>query len=326
MGVPDRDPAVLFEAARAGDRAALGQLLTVVERAGSGARVAASLVAASGLVGRAHVVGITGAPGAGKSTLTDGLVRHLRARGIAVAVVAVDPTSPYTGGAVLGDRVRMHGHAGDDGVVVRSMASRGDRGGLADAVPEVLRVLDTAGFPVVILETVGVGQVELAVAGAADTTVVVVNPGWGDGMQASKAGILEIADVLCVNKADRPGAEAAVSDLRRALDLGAGRPDQPGWETPVVSTIASQRGESAGIARLAAAIDAHRAFVTERGLLTPRRAVRARDELTRLVARRLEAAARSRLGEAGLAALVDDVVAGRLDPRVAADRMVPAAS
>ncbi|HXY91448.1 MAG TPA: methylmalonyl Co-A mutase-associated GTPase MeaB, partial [Acidimicrobiia bacterium] len=194
--------ASLADAASSGDRAALAKLLTVVETGGEPAREAlAALAVRAG--DHAAIVGVTGAPGAGKSTLTDRLVAQLRAGGERVAVLAVDPTSPFSGGAILGDRVRMQDHDTDEGVFVRSMASRGELGGLSRAAPHAVRVLDAAGFAWVIVETVGVGQVEVAIAGTADTTVVVVTPGWGDAIQASKAGLLEIGDVFVVNKADR---------------------------------------------------------------------------------------------------------------------------
>ena len=199
------DPATLLEAARAGDRVALARLLTQVESGGPVGRAAASLAYRSGK--EARTVGITGPPGAGKSTLVDRLIASARAGGVAqLGVLAVDPSSPFTGGAILGDRVRMQDHALDAGVFIRSMASRGHLGGLAVAVPEAIRVLAAAGFPLVLIETVGVGQVEVEVAGATDTTIVVLNPKWGDAVQANKAGLLETADIFVINKADRPGA------------------------------------------------------------------------------------------------------------------------
>ena len=203
------DPASLFDAARAGDRVALPRLLSLVERGGAGARAVAEIAYRSTGRGQAYTVGITGAPGAGKSTLTDQLIARARHRGIdgsdRVAVLAIDPSSPFSGGAILGDRVRMQNHALDEKVFIRSMATRGHLGGLAVAVPDAVRVLSAVGVPVVLLETVGVGQQEVAVAAATDTTVVVVNPGWGDAIQANKAGLLEIADLFVINKADRPG-------------------------------------------------------------------------------------------------------------------------
>ncbi len=198
-----RDPADLLDAARNGDRGALARLLSLVEQGGEGARDVGRL--AYPLGGQAYTVGLTGAPGAGKSTLTSQLIALLRAADTEVAVLAIDPSSPFTGGAILGDRVRMQDHATDPGVFIRSMATRGHLGGLALAAPEAIRLLDAVGKPWVLVETVGVGQVEVEIAGEADTTVVVVNPGWGDAVQANKAGLLEIADVFVINKADRPG-------------------------------------------------------------------------------------------------------------------------
>ncbi|HEY2428570.1 MAG TPA: methylmalonyl Co-A mutase-associated GTPase MeaB, partial [Acidimicrobiales bacterium] len=198
------DAEQLVAAAIEGDRGSLARLISLVERGGPQARAVGRLTYPKG--GRAYSVGITGAPGSGKSTLTDRLIAEARGQGGQVGVLAVDPSSPFSGGAILGDRVRMQDHAVDPGVFIRSMATRGHMGGLALAVPEAIRVLDAAGLPMVLVETVGVGQVELDVAGATDTTVVVVNPGWGDAVQANKAGLLEIADVLVINKADRPGA------------------------------------------------------------------------------------------------------------------------
>ncbi|MFP5377129.1 MAG: methylmalonyl Co-A mutase-associated GTPase MeaB, partial [Acidimicrobiia bacterium] len=209
------DPAALLADAVGGSRRALARLITLVEHGGDEARAVGRLTYRRG--GAAYTIGVTGAPGAGKSTLTDRLVAHARSLGRQVAVLAVDPSSPFSGGAILGDRVRMQGHAGDPGVFIRSMATRGHLGGLALATPEAVRVLDACGFPLVLVETVGVGQVEVEVAGRADTTVVVVNPGWGDAVQANKAGLLEVADVLVVNKADRPGAAQVDRDLRAML-------------------------------------------------------------------------------------------------------------
>ncbi|MBA2281329.1 MAG: methylmalonyl Co-A mutase-associated GTPase MeaB, partial [Acidimicrobiia bacterium] len=249
--MPSAEIAALLDAARTGERAALARLLSVVERGSDGGREVGLL--AHPLTGRAHIVGVTGAPGAGKSTLTARLVGEVRAAGDPVAVLAIDPTSPYSGGAILGDRVRMDEHTLDDGVFIRSMATRGHLGGLALAARQALRLLDAAGYPWVLVETVGVGQVELDVAGAADTTIVVVNPGWGDGVQAAKAGLLEIADVFVVNKADRAGVDDAERDLRHMLELSARRRD--GWDPPIVRTVATT---GAGASELLAAITAHR--------------------------------------------------------------------
>ena len=260
---------------------------------------------------------MTGAPGGGKSTIGDRLIERARASGTEIAVLAVDPSSPFTGGAILGDRVRMQGHATDPGVFIRSMASRGHLGGLALAVPEAVRVLDAAGFPWVLLETVGVGQVEVEVAGAADTTVVVVNPGWGDAVQANKAGLLEVADVLVINKADRPGVEETERDLVAMLDMS----DLGGWRPPIVRTIAST-GE--GTADLWDAIAAHRAYLEGNGLLTERRSRRMAEEVERIVARRLEHRARQLCSGAAYERLHRDVLERRLDPYTAAAEIVAA--
>src|SRR4051795_12158535 len=230
-----RDPAVLVEAAAEGDRGALARLISLIERGGDAAREAGRLAFPRG--GRAYTVGLTGSPGAGKSTVTDRLIGLLRTSGGEVGVLAIDPTSPFTGGAILGDRVRMQDHALDAGVFIRSMATRGHLGGLALATPQAIRVLDAVGFPWVLVETVGVGQVEVEIAGAADTTVVVVNPGWGDAVQASKAGLLEVADVFVVNKADRAGVDETRLDLEHMLDLVAEGADT--WRPSIVTAVAS---------------------------------------------------------------------------------------
>jgi LAO/AO transport system kinase len=299
-------------AARSGDRAALARLLSMVERGGDGARAVGAVTHPLG--GAAYTVGITGAPGAGKSTLTAALLRVARSAGERVAVLAIDPSSPFTGGAILGDRIRMQDHATDDGVVIRSMATRGHLGGLALATPGAVRVLDAAGWPWVVVETVGVGQVEVDVAGAADTTVVVLNPGWGDAVQASKAGLLEIADVFVVNKSDRPGAEEARADLERVLDLSA-----PVRRPEVVMTVAET---GAGVDELWEAIGRHRADLERTDVLGRRRAERIRDELARLVAERvLERARHAATGdrfEERVAAVQDR----RVDPWTAADELL----
>lgn len=309
------DPAALVAAARGGNRAALSKLLSLAEsRAPEGVAAAVHPYA-----GAAHVVGVTGAPGAGKSTLVDASITHLRQGGDEVAVLAIDPSSPFSGGAILGDRVRMQDHATDPGVFIRSMASRGALGGLAAATPNAIRVFDAAGMPWVLLETVGVGQVEIEVVATADTVVVVVNPGWGDAVQAAKAGLLEIADVFCVNKADRPGADDAARDLEAMLDLAPPGP----WRPQVVRTVAST---GAGVAELWDAIAAHKDHLTASGLLEARRRSHARDELRSLVVAALEARVRARLDGPGFDSVVDDVVAGRIDPHAAARDLARLAS
>lgn len=252
----------------------------------------------------AHVIGVTGAPGVGKSTMTSALIRAFRMRGSKIAVIAVDPSSPFSGGALLGDRIRMQEHSGDAGVYIRSMASRGHLGGLNAAIGPVLRVLEVAGFDVVILETVGVGQSEVEVAAAADTTVVLIAPGMGDGIQAAKAGILEIGDVFVVNKADREGAATTARELRHMIALGERLPQE--WEPPVEMTVAST-GE--GVDSVVTATDRHRTWLVETGNLTRRRELRAREEILDTAS----ALTRARLLEdrAAVEALAAEVAAGR---------------
>jgi LAO/AO transport system kinase len=307
------DPETLLERARDGDRGSLARLLSLVERGGPDARAVGRRTHPLG--GTAYTMGITGAPGAGKSTLTNALVRHIRGAEQRVAVLAIDPSSPFTGGAILGDRVRMQDHTGDPGVYIRSMATRGHLGGLSLATPEAIRALDATGWPWIVVETVGVGQVEVEVAGAADTRVVVVNPGWGDAVQANKAGLLEIADIFVINKADRPGADEARRDLDRMLDLTG----TSGWRPPIVSTIAAT-GD--GVADLWAAIGEHRAHLTSSGDLEVRRAARVADELTEIVAALLRERAKATAGE-HLDRLAAQVAARTIDPWTAAEELLP---
>jgi LAO/AO transport system kinase len=310
-----RDPAELFEAALGGDRAAVARLLSLVERGGPDGRAVTRL--AHPRSGQAYTVGLTGAPGAGKSTLTSATIRHLRSLDLEVAVLAIDPSSPFTGGAILGDRVRMQDHATDPGVFIRSMATRGHLGGLSLATPEAVRVLDAIGRRWILVETVGVGQVEVEIAGKADTTVVVVNPGWGDSVQANKAGLMEIADVFVINKADRPGADTTRRDLESMLDLTG--PGDDRWRPPVVSAV-STTGDGADA--VWEAVVAHRRHLEQTGGLAERREQRLRDELALIVEQRLRAEAMQRLEAAGRRALEDEVVAGRLDPWSAADQVL----
>jgi LAO/AO transport system kinase len=268
--------------------------------------------------GTAHVIGLTGSPGVGKSTTTSALVRAYRARDVRVGVLAVDPSSPFSGGALLGDRVRMQDHAMDAGVYIRSMASRGHLGGLSWSTPQALRVLDAAGCDVVLVETVGVGQAEVEVASLADSTVVLLAPGMGDAIQAAKAGILEIADVFVVNKADREGADATARDLRHMLSLGeARRPED--WQPPIVKTVAV-RGE--GIEDLMGALDKHREWLLSSGRLDAKRRVRAAEEIEAIAVTAL----RARFGDLRSGALLDElvgrVVAGETDPYSAADELI----
>jgi len=258
---------------------------------------------------------MTGAPGSGKSTLTDKLIGLVRGSGAEVGVLAIDPSSPLPGGAILGDRIRMQDEATDEVVVIRSMRTRGHLGGLSVATPQAVRILDAAGKPWIIIETVGVGQVEVEVAGAADTTVVVVNPRWGDGVQANKAGLLEIADVLIVNKADRDGAADTVRDLEMMLELAGDRD----WRPPIVQTVAT---DSRGVEDLWRAVLDHRAYLEADGRLERRRDERLREELRAIVHERLRAGAEERCHGERFDRLVAQVAARELDPYAAADELL----
>lgn len=271
----DPDLAALLEAARGGALRPLARLVSLVEDGGPGAR--AILASVGGSTRRAHVIGLTGAPGVGKSTTTTCLVRALRADGLTVAVLAVDPSSPFTGGAILGDRIRMVQHTADEHVYIRSMASRGHLGGISAATPQVTRLLDALGFDVIIIETVGVGQSEVEIAATADTTLVVLAPGMGDGVQAVKAGILEIGDIYVVNKADRDGADATVRDLRQALSLVS--TDASEW-TPPIHRLIALRDE--GIEAILQDIRRHRQWLEDSGEGERRRVHRAREEVLAL--------------------------------------------
>ncbi len=304
----------LVTRALAGERGALARVLSFVDGGGAPARAVAAAVHTRG--DGAWIVGITGAPGAGKSTLTDRLVAHLRADGTRVAVLAVDPTSPFSGGAILGDRVRMQGHATDDGVFIRSLATRGHLGGLSAAVPAAARVLAAAGYPWVLIETVGVGQVEVEIAGHADTTVVVLNPGWGDAVQAAKAGLLEIADVFVVNKADRPGTRDTVREIEGMLELS---PARSGWRPAIVETVAT---DGSGVEDLWSVIASHRAHLEGTGAADERRRVRAADELRAVVFETLAADVARRCSGPEFAALAGRVAARDLDPYAAAAELL----
>ena len=269
------------------------------------------------LTGHAHVVGLTGSPGVGKSTVTAALVRVYREKGQRVAVLAVDPSSPFSGGALLGDRVRMQDHATDERVFIRSMASRGHLGGLSWATPQAVRILAAAGFDIVLIETVGVGQAEIEIASLADSALVVVAPGLGDSIQAAKAGILEIADVFVVNKSDRPGAQEVTRDLRMMLAMARYGGDD--WKPPIIGTTAVT-GE--GIAELAAAIDKHRDWLGGNGQLAERRLGRTREEITVIAIGELRQRMGGLPGESRLEELAERVVAGDLDPYSAADELI----
>ena len=310
-----RDPAALVDAAVNGhDRSAVARLISLVERGGDPAREVGRLTYPKG--GNAYTIGITGAPGAGKSTLTNRLITHVRNDGHRVGVLAIDPSSPFTGGAILGDRVRMQDHATDEGVFIRSMATRGHLGGLSLATPEAIRVLDAAGLPYVLVETVGVGQVEVEIAGAADTTVVVVNPGWGDAVQANKAGLLEVADLFVINKADRPGVQESERDLNNMLDMNMHMTD---WRPPVVKTVAA-KGD--GVGELWAAIAEHRAYLESSGELAARRERRLTDELREIVLHRLEQRAREKTTGTTFDDLKAALLNREIDPYTAAEALL----
>jgi LAO/AO transport system kinase len=315
--VRDADPARLVEQAQQGDGRAVARLISLVESASPQLREVMKLLAPH--TGSALSIGLTGSPGVGKSTTTAALVAAYRRRGLRVGVLAVDPSSPFSGGALLGDRVRMQDVALDPGVYIRSMATRGHLGGLARATPQAIRVLAAAGCEIVLVETVGVGQSEVEVAAMADTTVVLLAPGMGDGIQAAKAGILEIGDIFAVNKADRDGADATVREIQHMLGLGERR-EAGDWRPSVVKTVAL-RGD--GIDDLVDALDRHEAWLASSGELRARRVQRAAREVEVLAVETL----RARITDpAWGASSVDDlagaVVDGRLDPYTAADRLV----
>jgi LAO/AO transport system kinase len=311
------DPEQLVSAARGGDPRALARLVSLVENGSPRLREVMRLIAP--FTGGARVIGLTGAPGVGKSTITGALVRAYRGKGLRVGVLAVDPTSPFTGGALLGDRVRMQDHATDSGVFIRSMASRGHLGGLSWAAPHALRILDAAGFDVIMIETVGVGQAEVAIASLADSTLVIVAPGMGDSIQAAKAGILEIADIFVVNKSDRPGAQEAIRDLRTMLAMsGYGAGD---WKPPIVATTAAT-GE--GIDELVGRLEAHAAWLGESGERDRRRLARAREEVAAIAVAALRERVGALPGESQLEELAGHVASGQLDPYTAADKLIGA--
>jgi LAO/AO transport system kinase len=313
------DVPALVEGARAGDARSVARLISLVEDASPALREVAAALAPH--TGGAQVLGLTGSPGVGKSTTTTALVRALRQAGKRVGVLAVDPSSPFSGGALLGDRVRMQDHAGDGGVFIRSMASRGHLGGLSWATPQALRVLDAAGCDVVLIETVGVGQSELEIASLADTTLVLVAPGMGDGIQAAKAGILEVADVFVVNKADRDGADQTVRDLRYMQSLGGRHDLAGGWRPPICRTVAARDTDN-GIDVVLQRVEEHRLWLESSGEGPRRRAERAAREIEAIAL----AALRGRIGDlhgsAALGALAAQVVAGETDPYRAADALV----
>ncbi len=291
--------------AKQANRVALAKLLSIVERGGQPARELARLVWSLG--GSTYVVGITGAPGAGKSSLTDRLISQVRNRLLEVAVVAIDPSSPFSGGAILGDRVRMQEHATDNGVFIRSMATRGHLGGLALAVPDAIRVLAAVQFPYVFIETVGVGQVEVEIVGAADTTAVVINPGWGDAIQANKAGLLEIADLFIINKADREGSRETRRDIELMLEMSSFE----GWIPPIVETVAT---EGKGIDEVFQAIESHHEYLGRSGEGEKRRQARILEELNHVVQAEITRKVSDLISEPSFAARKAELIGGEIDP------------
>ena len=309
------DVAAYVERARAGEARAVGRLISLVENASPALRdVMASLMPH---VGHAWVIGLTGSPGVGKSTSTSVLVTAFRQAGKRVGVLAVDPSSPFSGGALLGDRVRMQDHALDREVYIRSMASRGHLGGLAWSTPQAIRVLDAAGCDVILIETVGVGQSEVEIAGLADTTLVLLAPGMGDGIQAAKAGILEIGDVYVINKADRDGADTLRRELRSMLALAERA--EGDWRPPILKTVASTND---GLDAVATEIDRHHDWLESSGELAVRRTRRARDEIEAIALTALRARWGDVHGRSELDDLAQQVAAGESDPYAAAETLL----
>jgi LAO/AO transport system kinase len=306
---------LLVEKARAGDARSVARLISLVENGHPALPEVAAALAP--YAGTSQVVGLTGSPGVGKSTTTNELVRALRATGKRVGVLAVDPSSPFTGGAILGDRIRMQDHTTDPGVYIRSMSSRGQLGGLAAATPQAVRVLEGAGCEVILVETVGVGQAEVEIASLADTTLVLLAPGMGDAIQAVKAGVLEVADVFVINKADRPGADATYRDIQGMLGLGERAPGD--WRPQVVRATAV-KGE--GIDDIVAAIEKHREWLESTGALQASRERRAAVEVEAIALGTL----RARIGDlrqgTALTTLAAAVAKGELDPYAAADELI----
>jgi len=325
----------LVQRTLSGERLAIARVISIVEAGGDEARQA--LAALYPHTGRAHMVGVTGSPGAGKSTLVNEMAKVYRRQGVNVGIIAVDPTSPFSGGAILGDRIRMRDVATDAGIFIRSMATRGSLGGLARATTDVVHVLDAAGYAVILVETVGAGQNEVDIARMAHTTVVAEMPSAGDDIQAIKAGILEIADILVVNKADLPGADNAVAALRAMLDLNGehsewhhGRLERiegvssnavgtVSWRIPVLKTVATR---GTGVEELVSDVQAHRAYLRASGLLQRRERERAEDGLRRILRYALLERLLERIAEQGLQRTVERVVAREVDPYSAAESLI----
>ena len=304
----------LIERMRRGDKRATARLITLVENDEEKAREIISKIFP--YTGRAKIVGITGPPGAGKSTLLDKLIKVAREEDKVVGVIAIDPTSPFTGGALLGDRIRMQRHSTDPGVFIRSMATRGSLGGLAKATNDAIKVLDAYGCDVIFVETVGVGQIEVDIVKTADTVVLVTVPGLGDDIQAIKAGLMEIADVFVINKADKEGADATYFELNLMLDLEKERWERRGWRPPIVETVATTMR---GIRELWEAVKEHQKFLEESGEIERKRRFRAEEEIKAIVSGKIARAIESRLGEEEVSSLIRGVVNREIDPYSAAD-------
>tara|TARA_Y100000996_G_scaffold248656_1_gene195530 strand:- start:676 stop:1554 length:879 start_codon:yes stop_codon:yes gene_type:complete len=287
--------------------------MSLVERGGDEARVLGAHTYAQ--AGAAYTVGMTGAPGSGKSSLAAELASVVRSEQQRLAILAVDPSSPYTGGAILGDRVRMQDHVTDDGIYIRSMATRGHLGGLSLATPQAIRVLDALSWPWILVETVGVGQVEVEIAGAADTTIVVVNPGWGDSVQANKAGLMEVADIFVINKSDRKGADDTRRDIQQMLELSS----LGDWEPPIVMTVAT---DQIGADELWRTVAEHRSYLEESGELQARRSLRVQAELTEIVSQSLEQRVITTMESSETAELKEKLARGEIDPYAAAARLI----
>jgi LAO/AO transport system kinase len=334
--VPAPDPSALARDTLAGDRRALARLMTVVENRSEAARPA--LAALFPHTGRAHIIGVTGAPGAGKSSLINELAKAYRRRGLRVGILAVDPTSPFSGGAILGDRVRMQELAGDAGVFIRSMASRGSVGGIAETTGDLVKLLDAAGFERVFVETVGAGQAEVDIARTAHTTVVLEVPGMGDDIQVIKAGIVEIADIFVVNKADREGADAVAGLLESMLDLNTGEarrvlqescladmvcpPDSygpDGWRPPVCQTVTST---AQGVGAVVEALEMHWEYLDRSGRRVARERLRAATEVEGILRQELVRRVVARAALADMSALVDRVARRQMDPYSAAEALL----
>jgi LAO/AO transport system kinase len=304
----------LVHSAMAGDKKAVARLITLVENDEKKAREIVRLVHPH--TGKAYVVGITGPPGAGKSTLLDKLIKLARDEGHRVGVIAVDPTSPFTGGALLGDRLRMQRHSTDPGVFIRSMATRGSLGGLAKATNDAIKVLDASGYDIIFVETVGVGQTEVDIVRTADTVVLVLIPGYGDEVQALKAGLMEIADIFAINKADREGTEMLHLEIQMAVEFERDRWRQLGWEPPIVETTAFTLR---GVRPLWEAIERHMGFMRSSGRLNERRRLRAAEEVKAIVADSVVSRVEERLHSSEAEELIGQVLSGKIDPYSAAD-------